>query len=99
MKLKYDVLHIFSSFLPYVESIFNWKLLTLQTNGGGKFKSLISICNKFGIIHHVSCPHIHQQNGLIERKHWHIFETGLALLAHASLPFMYWAELLKMRPN
>lgn len=34
-----------------------------------------------------SCPYTHQQNGLVERKHQHITEMGLSLLAQASLPF------------
>ena len=40
----------------------------------------------------VSCPHTSQQNGIAERKHRHIVETGLALLAHSSLPVRYWDE-------
>jgi histone deacetylase 1/2 len=31
-----------------------------------------------------------QQNGITERKHHHIVETGLALLTHSSLPLRYW---------
>jgi hypothetical protein len=37
----------------------------------------------------VSCPHTHQQNGSTERKHHHIVETGLALLAHSSVPLHF----------
>jgi histone deacetylase 1/2 len=33
-----------------------------------------------------------QQNGVVERKHRHLVETGLALLAHSSLPLRYWDE-------
>jgi hypothetical protein len=45
-----------------------------------------------GIFHRVSCPHTHQQNGTAKRKHRHIVETGLTLLAHASVPFSYWSD-------
>jgi hypothetical protein len=48
--------------------------------------------HQFGILHRVSCPHTHQQNGAIERKHRHIVETGLALLSHAHLPFKFWDD-------
>jgi hypothetical protein len=44
------------------------------------------------IAHRVSCPHAHQQNGSAERKHRHIVETGLALLAHAHMPLKFWSE-------
>jgi histone deacetylase 1/2 len=47
---------------------------------------------KKGITHHVSCPDAHQQNGAAERKHRHIVEVGLALLAHASMPLKFWDE-------
>jgi hypothetical protein len=40
----------------------------------------------------VSCPHAHQQNGSAERKHRHIVEVGLALLANASMPLKFWDE-------
>jgi hypothetical protein len=40
----------------------------------------------------VLCPHTHQQNGSAERKHRHIVETGLALLAHAFVPLKFWDE-------
>jgi histone deacetylase 1/2 len=44
------------------------------------------------IAHRVSCPHAHQQNGAVERKHIHIVEVGLALLANASMPLKFWDE-------
>lgn len=37
-----------------------------------------------------SCPHIHHQNGKIERKHRHIVDIGLTLLAQAHLPQSFW---------
>ena len=40
----------------------------------------------------MSCPHAHQQNGAAERKHRHIVEVGLSLLAHASIPLKFWDE-------
>lgn len=59
LKLKSNVGLIFANFLPYVERFFNAKLIKLQTNGGGKFKSLTPICTKLGITHQFSCPHNH----------------------------------------
>lgn len=40
----------------------------------------------------MSGPHTHQQNGAVERKHRHIVEVGLSLLAHASMPLKFWDE-------
>jgi hypothetical protein len=64
----------------------------MQTDWGGEYKKLNSFFSQVGIIHHVSCPHAHQQNGVIERKHRHIVEVGLSLLAHASMPLKFWDE-------
>jgi hypothetical protein len=47
---------------------------------------------RIGISHHVSCLHVHQQNGSSEHKHRHIVKVGLALLAHASKPLKFWDE-------
>jgi hypothetical protein len=40
----------------------------------------------------MSCPHKYQQNGTDERKHHHIVENGLTLLAHLSVPLCYWND-------
>jgi hypothetical protein len=64
----------------------------MQTDWGGEYQKLNSFFKQIGIIHHVSCPHAHQQNGSAERKHRHIVEVGLSLLAHASMPLKFWDE-------
>ena len=43
-------------------------------------------------MHKISCPHTPQQNGLAERKHRHIVEVGLSLLAEAGLPNKFWDD-------
>jgi hypothetical protein len=53
---------------------------------------LHSFFQRIGISHQVSCPHARQQNGSAERKHRHIVEIGLALLANASMPLKFWDE-------
>jgi hypothetical protein len=60
--------------------------------GGGEYHKLSSFFERIGINHIVSCPHTHQQNGSAKRKHRHIVESGLTLLAHASMPLMFWDE-------
>lgn len=54
-------------------------------------RSLTPLLRRAGIIHRVSCPHTSEQNGIVERKHRHVVETGLTLLAQSSLPLKYWA--------
>jgi IS30 family transposase len=64
----------------------------MQTDWGGEYQNLHSFFAKVGISYHISCPYAHQQNGSAERKHRHIVEVGLALLAHASMPLKYWDD-------
>lgn len=75
-----------------MERQFNRKILAIQTDWGGEYRSLNSFFQRIGISHHVSCPHAHQQNGSAERKHRHIVEVGLTLLAHVSMPLKFWDE-------
>jgi hypothetical protein len=64
----------------------------MQTDWGGEYVNLNSFFQKIGITHHVSRPHAHQQNGSTKRKHRHIVEVGLALLANESMPLKFWDE-------
>jgi hypothetical protein len=64
----------------------------MQTDWGGEYAKLNLFFKNTGISHHVSCPHAHQQNWSTERKHRHIVEVGLSLLAHASMPLKFWDE-------
>ena len=43
-------------------------------------------------MHRLTCPHTHHQNGTIERKHRHIIEIALTLLAKVAMPFSYQDE-------
>lgn len=46
-----------------------------------------------GIIHHVSYPHIPQQNGIVERKHGYIVETATSLISDTQLPVHFWYQV------
>jgi histone deacetylase 1/2 len=92
LKKRSDVYQVFLNFRQLVERNFDRKIITMQTDWGGEYEKLNSFFQKVGITHHVSCPHAHQQNGSAERKHRHIVEVGLALLANASMPLKFWDE-------
>ena len=92
IKKKSDVFQVFHNFQALVERKFDCKILALQSDWGGEYRNLNSFFQQIGISHHVSCPHAHQQNGSAERKHRHIVEVGLALLAAASMPLKFWDE-------
>jgi hypothetical protein len=89
---KSEVFQIFHTFQSLVERTFNRKILAMQTDWGGEYQKLNTFFTRIGISHKVSCPHTHQQNGAVERKHQYIVEVGLSLLAHAHMPLKYWDE-------
>jgi histone deacetylase 1/2 len=90
LKLKSETMPQFVKFKSMVELQFNCTIKTVQTDGGGEFRPLTKYLTNLGIIHRLTCPHTHHQNGLVERKHRHIVETGLTLLSQASLPMKFW---------
>lgn len=92
IKYKSDVFQRFHEFQVLVERLLGHKIIAMQTDWGGEYEKLHSFFEKIRITHHVSCPHAHQQNGSAERKHRHIVEVGLALLAQASMPLKFWDE-------
>jgi hypothetical protein len=92
IKHKSDVHRVFLEFQAHVERLLNKKILGIQSDWGGEYQRLNTYLKSVGIHHRVSCPHTHQQNGVAERKHRHIVEMGLALLAHSSLPLRFWDE-------
>ena len=89
IKLKFDIMNVFKVFQLHVERLFDRKIKAIQTNWGGEYRSLHNYFSSLGILHRLSCPHTHKQNGTVERKHRHLVETGLSLLAKASIPQCY----------
>ncbi|TXG58975.1 hypothetical protein EZV62_016804 [Acer yangbiense] len=92
LKSKSEVRQAFLLFKAQVELQFDSKIKILQSDCGKEFLVLTADLQASGILFRQSCPYVHEQNGLIERKHRHLVETGLTLLAQASLPMMYWDE-------
>jgi hypothetical protein len=83
----------FENFNPLLSASLTEKSsLCRQIGGGGEYQKLHPFFAQVGITHHISCPHTHHQNGAAERKHRHIVEVGLALLAHAFMPLKFWGD-------
>ncbi len=70
------------------------KFETIQSDGGSEYSKtqFQDYLTSHGILSCISCPHTPQQNGISERKHRHIVETGLALLAQSNLHTKYWID-------
>lgn len=90
LKTKSKALTIFKKFKTMIELQHGLPIKALQSDWGGELIPFTTFLIEHGILHRVICPHIHHQNGVIERKHMHIVEIGLTLISQASLPFTYW---------
>ncbi|KAL4586285.1 hypothetical protein LXL04_010921 [Taraxacum kok-saghyz] len=92
MKHKSDVAHIFPQFKLLVEKYFQHPIVSLFNDNGDKYLVLLPFLQSHGISHYTTPPHTPEQNGIAERRHRHIVETGLALLHYANLPLTYWSH-------
>jgi hypothetical protein len=92
LKHKSEVFKCFHDFQSMVERLFNKKIIAVQTDWGREYQKLNTFFQHVGIVHQVSCPYAHRQNGAAECKHCHIVETRLTLLEQASMPLKFWDE-------
>ncbi|KAA3481767.1 Retrovirus-related Pol polyprotein from transposon TNT 1-94 [Gossypium australe] len=58
---------------------------------GAQYRSLSTKLSQLGIQHRITCPYTTEQNGVVERRHQHIVDMGLTLLARAPMPLEYWS--------
>lgn len=91
LRLKSDVFSIFRQFKALVENHFNTKIVTVYSDGGGEYTALKDFLSTLGIQHLKTPPHTPQHNGMAERRHKHIVDTGLTLLYQAKVPHKYWS--------
>lgn len=92
LKQKSEALSVFLQFKKLVENELECKIKTLQANWGGEYRSFSKFLSQEGVEFRHPCPYTSAQNGRIERKHRHVTEMGLTLLAQAKLPLKYWWE-------
>lgn len=90
MQYKSDVQKIFITFKAKVEKQIGEKIINVFSDNGGEYKSLENFFEKHGITHLTSPPHTPEHNGISERKHRHIVETGMTLLHDSKLSTDYW---------
>ena len=93
LKTKSEAFQAFLQFKASVELQLGHRIKAFQSNsGGGEFRPFSQFFQINGITHRIIFPHTHHQNGTIERKHRHLTEVGLTLLAQASMPLKFWDD-------
>lgn len=58
----------------------------------GEYRSLSNTFSQLRIQHRITCPYTSEQNGVAERRHHHVVDIGLTLLARAFMPLEYWSS-------
>ncbi len=83
LKHKSDAFPTFQQFKTMAKKHYHSSIHFLRTDCRGEFTSnaFNSFCANTGIIHHLTCPHTPQQNGVAEKKHRHLVQCTLALLS------------------
>lgn len=92
LKSKSDVFHCFLNFHKMVQVQFGVSIKMVQTDWGGEYRSLSKTFSQLGIQHRITYPYTLEQNRVVERKHRHVVEMGLTLLARASMPLEHWSS-------
>ena len=92
IKLRFSQHLLLSSYK--LKNLISCKIIYFGSDGGGEYvnASLKKLFKDYGIFHHISCPYIAKQNGVAERKHRHLVETGMTLLFNAFMPLHYWVD-------
>uniref|UniRef100_A0A2N9GCF6 Integrase catalytic domain-containing protein n=1 Tax=Fagus sylvatica TaxID=28930 RepID=A0A2N9GCF6_FAGSY len=91
LKQKSDVESVFINLQNYIKNQFATTIKHLYTDNGGEYLKLRPFLAKHGITSLTTPPHTPQHNGVSERRHRHLVETGLTLLHHSKLPLKYWS--------
>ena len=65
LKVKSQAFEAFKYFKVQAEKQLGKKIKSLQTDGGGEFQAFTNFVKEQGIIHRLSCPHTHYQNGRV----------------------------------
>ena len=84
----------FQQYKTMLENPTSLKIKALQTDNGKEYLSyaFTQILQSHCIIHRLTCPYIHKQNGKMESKNRHLTKRDFALLAIAPLPLIFWIE-------
>lgn len=82
LEQKSGLFDVFKHFKNLIENQYSSKIKVLRFNNGEEYinSQFKSFSSDHGILRQTSCPHTPQQNGISERVHRHILETGLPLL-------------------
>ena len=88
MKSRSELSSYFSDFCSEIQTQFHVHVQTLRSDNAKEYFSepFNSFMLQHEILHHTSCVDTPSQNGVVERKNRHLFETDWALLFRIHVP-------------
>ncbi|UYV83114.1 hypothetical protein LAZ67_22002254 [Cordylochernes scorpioides] len=91
---KSDILHKFENFARFSYNQTGNKIKVIRTDNALEYtsKDFTNTCRKFGIVHQLSAPYVHEQIGRVERDNRTIVEAARSMLCARNLPEELWAE-------
>ena len=96
MKNRSEALSIYKKFATMIHTQFDTSIRVFHANSAGEYLSgaLRQFLSEQDTLAQFSCPGAHAQNGVAERKHRHLLETGRALMIASSIPPHFWVEAI-----
>lgn len=94
MKLKSDLMSVFTDFHSIVENQFSSKIHVLRSDNGSEYMSnaMQNYLSAHGIMHETSCVATPQQNGVAERKNRDLLEKTRSMMFQMNIPKFYWSH-------
>ena len=94
LKRKCDAITAFKDYRALAENQVGGRIKKLQTDGGGEFcsnefKKLLADC---GILHRITMPYAHEQNGKAERFNRTVINMARSMIYEYKAPTKYWGE-------
>lgn len=96
LKHKRDAVTVLKSFAAYVHTQFGCDILGVRSDNAKKLceGEMLKFYLENGILHKKSYTESPQQNGIVEREHRHLLETGRDLYFQSNVPAYLWGECL-----
>jgi transposase InsO family protein len=94
MKHRSQLCSIYQFFVRMVHTQFSAPIKVLRLDSGGEYLSVAfrQFLSSEGTLAQLSCPGVHAQNGVAERKHRHLIETARTLLISSFVPSRFGGE-------
>jgi len=88
MKSRSELFSIFQYFYNEIKNQFGVSIQTLRNDNSREYLSHSSttFMKSYGILHQTSCAYTPQQNGVVDLKNKHLFETTRIILLHGDVP-------------